>query len=828
MSPFSWRPRIVPLATLCIFLFTVALLVGCRSQVALSPASISRDPYASGDEQCGLQGELLPSPLRVIVEAPRRRGLLGGKGSARPVVGARVTFAIAEPAAGAAFAANGLARLEVPTDVAGSASATVRLGSRPGNVCITASVDTPSGAKSVRFRVLCGVELIGHDLEEPTGGTIDSFGVRLQDGPGTPAAGIEACFRVADASSDSSVGDELVWTDERGLATTSWTLGKSVRPYFASVTLRDTRPAVPQERRFTAGPITFHAMAMSKTKMLVKLFGGLAIFLVGMKGMSAGLRRMADRRLKAILQAMTRNRFLATGVGAGLTAMVQSSSAVTVMTVGFVNAGLMTLTQAIGVVYGASIGTTITAQIVAFQLDWVAYPAVAVGLAMTALGRRPWLKALGEAIMGFGLLFLGMTIMSDTLKPLRHSPEFQALFQLFDCSPVDGRIPAMSTLMCIVIGTVATCIVQSSSATVGLVIALSGQGLVSFYTAVPLVVGDNIGTTITAILASLGANRNAKRAALAHALYKIFGAAWMYLLLFVPLWHGQPVFLGFVDHITPGEVFAAAPENLTRHVANAHTAFNVLNCMLFLPFVDFMARLCRKVIPVTDADRETVLEYLEPHLLDSPSLALQQAVREVGYMLRRAQKSINEGCEFFYGGPSDLAQKIKAREDLIDRLQAEITSYLVELSRKELAPMEATLIPALIHAVNDAERIGDHSENLVELTHLKHDNQHTITDTAEEDIRRLQDLLNQQFDVILRTLGHAESNEVDHVLVKEEEITELVKAATEAHVRRLEAQTCEVQAGVVFLDFIAHLERVGDHLVNIAERAGRIMQVTGS
>ncbi len=827
---FSHRPKASLHVGLCLAwaVLSIVSLPGCHPNRQVSPDTISQAPHASGDGQSGLCGQPLAQPLRVLVQGPKEPGVLGGKGSRQSACGVPVTFTISSPDSDTVFVDNGASTTVQETDAAGIAAANVLLGTRPGDTEIAASVDTPKGTRFTSFRVLTGVEVVGKDLEAPAGETIDAFGVRLTDVDGTPAQGVDVYFRVEGGEDGASIGATEVRTDEAGLATTSWALGKDTGRNFASVTIRDRRSNLPDSQRFDVREIEFEAMSVNKMAMALELFGGLAVFIFGMKLMSDGLRRMADRRLKSILQAMTRNRFLATGVGAGLTAMVQSSSAVTVMTVGFVNAGLITLTQAIGVVYGANIGTTITAQIIAFKLDNLAYPAIALGLIISTVARRPNVKAFGEAILGFGLLFLGMKTMSGTLKPLRHSPEFVSWFQLFDCSPgPSGIVRPGAALMCILVGTIATVVVQSSSATVGLVLALSSQGLLTFYTAVPLVLGDNIGTTITAVFASIGANRNARRTALAHTLFNVIGASYMYLLLFLPFWHGQPVFLGLVDAVTPGDAFAAEPENLMRHVANAHTTFNLINCSVFLFFVGPMARLCQRIIPLTDADRETVLQYLEPHLLNAPSLALEQAVKEVAYMLRRAQKSINEGCAFFFGGPRELEEKLLIREDVIDRLQEEITSYLVELSRKPLQPSEAALIPALIHVVNDAERVGDHSENLVELTHLARQGNHYLSPTALETVQQFQDLLNQQFQAILDSLNQADPSVEQQVLAREETITALVQDATEAHVQRLERQECKVQAGVIFLDLLAHLERVGDHLVNIAERTGVIVRVTG-
>jgi Na/Pi-cotransporter len=494
------------------------------------------------------------------------------------------------------------------------------------------------------------------------------------------------------------------------------------------------------------------------------------------------------------------------------------------MVVGFVNAGLMTLTQAVGVIFGANIGTTATAQIIAFRLESLSYPAIGIGLIISLLSRKPSTKSLGEAIMGFGLLFLGMTIMSDLLKPLSNSPEFRSYFQLFDCTPVDGVMPWGSALMCIVVGTVMTCIVQSSSATVGLVMALASQGLINFYTAVPLVLGDNIGTTITAILASLTTNRNAKRAALAHSIFNVAGAAYMYALFFIPAWNGQPFFLGLVDAITPGNVFAPVPENVARHIANAHSLFNIANCLLFLPFIGLLVKLAETIIPRSTADKETVLEYLEPHLLRTPALALEQAIHEVAYMVRRAQKSFEEGCAYFHGGPPDLERKVINREKVIDRLQSEITAYLVELSRQELPAAEAALIPVLIHAVNDTERIGDHSEELVSLGADRRQRDITFSETAERDLRQLEQLVAEEFEASHRALVEKHHEQVERVLRRQGRIVELMGRISENHVVRLESDECDIQTGVIFLDFIGHLEQIAHHLLNIAERAGLVIR----
>ncbi len=808
------RPHSRSLLSFVFLALSAALLSGCAGSESSIPDKLSIEKHASGNGQVGFHGTPLEKPLRVHLEGPQVPGLLGGKGSRSPIAGEPILFEVVNVESGAVFTNNGETQITVETATDGIAGAKLTLGDRSSDLLIRASVPSFNDISTVEFRVVSGVELIGKNLEGTTGSKLEEFGVRLIDPSGEPAQGVTVYF----SAIDSSVGKSAVITDEEGRAVTSWKLGKHVKQYFAHVEIEDTRANIAPAQRFAVRTIEFKASALNKQKMLLTLFGGLGIFIFGMKLMSGGLQRVADRRLKSILQAMTRNTTLAVIVGAGLTAMVQSSSATTVMVVGFVNAGLVSLTQAIGIVYGANIGTTITAQMIAFKLDALAYPAIIVGLVASVISKRPAIKHSGEAMLGFGLLFLGMMTMSDILRPLRTSPEFIEWFQLFDCTPVNGMIPWRAAFMCVVIGTVVTVIVQSSSASIGLVLALCGQGLIPFYTAFPLILGDNIGTTITAILASLGANRNAKRTALAHMMFNVFGATYMYILLFVPLWNGEPLFLGFVNSITPGDVFAETPDNLPRHVANAHTAFNIMNCIIFIPLVGFMAKVCERIIPLSGEDRESKMDYLEPHLLKTPSLALELATKEVMYMVRRSQKSINDGCDFFRGGAASLADRILEREDIIDQLQAEITAYLVELSQQPLTPGESALIPVLIHAVNDAERIGDRSENLVELTQLRRQNKLPFTETAEKDIRALQELINKQFHAIYATLEGGDIDKLQEAKERDKEIGAIVERASEDHVKRLESGECQVQSGVIFLDFVSNLERVAAHTLNIEER----------
>ena len=826
MTHFRVFFRGSPAFFLCTFGFIALCLAGCDGRSPVEPDKLSLDAHASGNNQMGEYGSTLDKPFRMLVEGPVRPGLLGGKGSRGVSVGQRILFEVENPESGAVFEESNGITLEALTDTSGTARALLRLGNTPGDVMVQASLPDNPDLGFVEFRAVAGVESIGKGLEGPTGSTVGPVGLRLSNPDGNPAEGVEVNFRIAGSGDGAKVKSYRVFTDADGTAETAWSLGSEIRQYYVDAEIIDNRPGIAPDQRFNVRSVTFKAMATDLSKMIIVLFGGLAIFIFGMKLMSEGLQRIADRRLKSILQFMTRNRVMAVLAGTVMTAMVQSSSATTVMTVGFVNAGLMTLKQAIGVVFGANIGTTVTAQIIAFKLDDLAYPSIAIGLLIMMFFKRQQWKFTGQVLLGFGLLFLGMKTMGGILKPLRYSPEFQAWFQLFDCTPVDGgMIPAGKAFMCIIIGTVTTLVVQSSSATVGLVLALASQGLIGFHTAVPLILGDNIGTTITANLAAIGTSRNARRTALAHTLFNVIGAAYMYVLLFIPLWDGHPVFLGFIDWLTPGDALGGESENLLRHVANAHTVFNVFNVVIFLGFTGVMARVCNFLIPIRESERDSVLEYLEPKLLNAPTIALQQAVKEVVFMVRKGQKSMNETCELLCDGQEKYIETILSREDVIDKLQHEITSYLVELSRANLDPDESALIPALIHAVNDAERLGDHAEAQVELHRLLKENKLKLADHEHVGMREFQGLLNAGFEAIYKMLETGENQSMEEAHRIHERLKALIKRLTDEYVKRLDAGECDVQAGVIYLDALAHLERMGDHLVNIAERSSHILKV---
>ena len=443
-------------------------------------------------------------------------------------------------------------------------------------------------------------------------------------------------------------------------------------------------------------------------QIAVMAAGGLALFIHGMGLMSDGLRETAGSKLKAVLGYMTKNRFFAIAAGAGVTALIQSSSATSVMTVGFVNAGLLSLQQAIGVIFGANIGTTITGQIVSLKLDDLALPAITIGVAGLLAARGKSMRGILRTVLGFGFLFYGMQVMSHELKSLTEMPAFIRFFSTFDCTPsATGHLPLGCVLGAIAVGTLCTMLVQSSSATIGITIALAEAGAINIWTAIPIVLGDNIGTTVTAGLAAIGTNANARRTALAHALFNLLGTmiltASFAFVFTAPGGVGAPAFFHLVDLCVPGDSFAGA--NPGRHVAMAHTLFNIGNVILLSAFIPALARICETIIRSKGESRTLTLE---PKLLVAPALALQAAASAVAEMTRRAWTVASVALNNSLGKTSVNPESIETAEREVDEMREQIKAYLVEIfSQRKLSQREALMIPELIHCANDAERISD-------------------------------------------------------------------------------------------------------------------------
>jgi phosphate:Na+ symporter len=542
--------------------------------------------------------------------------------------------------------------------------------------------------------------------------------------------------------------------------------------------------------------------------MLFQLVGGLGLFLYGMGLMSDGLKKVAGQKLRKILEKLTKRPVIAVMVGAFTTCLIQSSSATTVMTVGFVNAGLLTLKQALCVVLGANVGTTMTAWLVSgmavLKLTSYALPAVGIGFLINILGKTQQKRSIGQIILGFGLLFIGIGFMKDAFSPLQDSQQVQeALIWL-------GQKPILAVLA----GAVITMLLQSSSASIMMVQTLAFSGAfgtdwkLALAVAIPFILGDNIGTTITAQIAALRASRNAKRVAWGHTAFNCLGV--MYILPLV--WMG--LYVNLVNFITPGE---PSQGSIMFLIAVSHSLFNVFNTIIFLPLMNWLEVLLLKVLPVTEEELEQKPVILEEHLLHTPAIALEQAKREIVRMSDRAMKAVGRACEGLANSDIKKLAKAMQTEEIIDDFQNEITSYLVALSKEQLDEEVSVELPVLLHMVNDLERVGDHAVNIVEIAERKIEKKITFTDIANQESQTMVDEVRDMFDNIIVALKSKDRQAALKVMSNENALNRMQVKYRRNHVQRLTDGTCDAQAGLIFIDMVDNLEKIGDHLTNVAQ-----------
>jgi len=549
-------------------------------------------------------------------------------------------------------------------------------------------------------------------------------------------------------------------------------------------------------------------------QLIFGLIGGLGLFLFGMKIMSEGLQKVAGDRMRQILAALTNNRVVGTMVGIAVTAIIQSSSATTVMVVGFVNAGLMSLVQSIGVVLGANIGTTVTAQLIAFKITKFALPAIGIGAAFKLFSKNKKSSYLGEILLGFGLLFYGLEIMTDTFKPLRASAEFVDMFATVGDNHLLG----------VLIGTILTMVVQSSSATMGITIALASSGVLTFEASIALILGENIGTTITANLAAIGTNLAARRTALAHFLFNFIGVC--YMLVFFTF------FLKFISSITPGDAdFVIQTQEqaarlggaigdkpfIARHIANTHTMFNIINTIIFLPMVGLLAKLSTVLIRGRDEEIEFHLKYLDNRVLNTPPIALAQARSETRRMARIAQEMVVETLQFLQDNDVKRIPGLQKKEDLTDVLQKEITDFLVALSQASITEDTSHEVASMMHMVNDLERVGDHCENLWSLNMRKLDQRITFSEIAMNEIAEISDLTKNFLGKVVTALEMKETTIYSEAHNLEDAIDDLEERLRDNHILRLNTGECTVNSGLIFIDMLHNFEKIGDHTYNVAK-----------
>ncbi|MEG1560456.1 MAG: Na/Pi cotransporter family protein [Clostridia bacterium] len=526
------------------------------------------------------------------------------------------------------------------------------------------------------------------------------------------------------------------------------------------------------------------------------MIGGLALFLYGMRLMGTGLEHAAGSKLKSILETLTRNRFIGMLVGVALTVLIQSSSATTVMVVGFVNANLMDLAQAVGVIMGANIGTTITGQLIALNITSIAPIFALLGLAVLMFTKRKTVQHVAEVFIGLGFLFMGLGIMSDSLSALRTNEAFIGFMLNFADHP----------LLAILAGTMFTAIIQSSSASIGILQAFAMQGLITIDNALPLMFGMNIGTCITAAIAAIGASKDAKRAAFIHFLFNIIGTL---------------VFMGFIQIIPFTEwMMALTPNNTVAQIANANTIFKVVTTLLLLPFANILTKISYFVIRGKDRanDDSPRFEHININV-GAVSIAMSQIALEVDRMQNLAKSNLHTALESFFQNNYKAFEDVEKNEETIDFLNREITKILIKLNAMELTKADAKHVSSLFHILSDIERIGDHAENIAEYT-MQTNQRHVQFSRAAKD--ELKALANGVYKIIDDTYAFYKGDSgigMDEIYKLEENIDESTERYTNNHIARMNSKECAPDTGAIFVEVLTDLERIADHALNIAQVA---------
>lgn len=522
----------------------------------------------------------------------------------------------------------------------------------------------------------------------------------------------------------------------------------------------------------------------------LQVLGGLGLFLYGMNLMGIGLEKAAGDKLKRLIEVLTNNRLMGVLVGIIVTMIIQSSSATTVMVVGFVNAGLMTLHQAVGVIMGANIGTTITAQLIAFNLTDYAPIAVALGVGIWIATSKKKAKSMAEILIGFGILFMGMDMMGKGLKPLADMPIFTKIM-------ISLKNPVLGML----VGLGLTAIIQSSSASVGLLQALAGQGLIQMDVAFPILFGQNIGTTTTALISSIGANKNAKRAAVLHFLFNLIGTI---------------LFMSFLQYPVERFVVKLSPFDVKRQIANAHSLFNLVNVIVLLPFANILVKAAKILVPGDDKLEAQEAKFLDPRIIETPTIAIGQVSKEILRMGDMALDNLMKVKDALVEAKYDNIDLALEQEQKINRLQREITDYLVILSNAPISDDEHKRVNVYLNIINDIERVGDHAENIAELAMVRRDNNYPFTDQAISELHEIFDKTSEAFKQSLEALRTDSQALAKGVLALEEEVDTLERQNRTNHIERLNKGLCQTGSGIIFLDAISNLERIADHSSNIA------------
>jgi phosphate:Na+ symporter len=552
--------------------------------------------------------------------------------------------------------------------------------------------------------------------------------------------------------------------------------------------------------------------------ILIQTLGGLGMFILGMKMMTEGLQATAGQKIRSILEAISLNRFLGCLTGAGVTAMVQSSSATTVMLIGFVSAGIMGFEQAIGVVIGANVGTTITGQMIAFKLTKAALPAIAIGVGLKYFSKQRNYRHIGDIILGFGLLFYGMTVMKQGLAPIKSDPQFISFFTTFSTETMGGIV------LCVAMGAILTVMVQSSSATVGLTMTLATAGLLTFPTALALVLGENIGTTITAQLATLGSkNADAHRTANAHTIFNVIGVG-IILAIF-------PFFVTIVQTMTlkmgagpVGQLVDNEYINSARYIANGHTLFNIINALVFLIFMPKLIQLTLLISPKIKESKERYpLPSFDETFIDSPIGALARVKGEMIQMSKFAHMNLKKTSTCLKQRDDDILGERETVEEHLDSSQKVIIKYLATISQGEINTAEAKEISEMMRIVNNIERLGDSMENVSKMLERIYDKKIAFSDDAKQDLIDISNQVTVFFELVIDEMSEKSEGFYQKALAYEDTIDQMREDMRYKHIERLRANDCSVDAGVFFIAIVSNYEKMGDYCYNIATGVSRII-----
>lgn len=517
---------------------------------------------------------------------------------------------------------------------------------------------------------------------------------------------------------------------------------------------------------------------------------GLGLLLFGIQMMATGLQKAAGNRLRVFVAFLTKNRLLALLVGMIITIIIHSSAATSVMVVGFVNSGIMTLQQGVGVIMGANIGTTITGQLLSFNIAKFAPVVLVAGLILQLTGKTTKKRNFAEVLIGLGILFIGMSLLKEAMNPLKGYPKFEEYLVRWGTNPILG----------ISLGIVITMLMQSSAATIAILIALGSEGILPLEAALYIIYGDNIGTCATAMISSIGSSINARRIALIHLLFNIIGTA--IFLLFV----GKPL-AAFVKYLNPGDV--------ARQVANSHSLFNIINVIILFPAANLLVKLATFIIPDKGEDSEFPL--LDRRFFATPAIALKNAVSESIVMIEMAKESLENAILAYRTRDKEYIEKSNKLEAKINNTQREIMAYLQNLSALNLSNHDRLILDALFNTVSDIERIGDHADNIAELSNTYIDKEVEFSEESTTEMRAIIDHIYLTLETLIETMVEGDTAKARRVLELEEEMDEMEKTSRHRQIERMNSMDSSIESGIIFLDLLSNLERVSDHANNIAQ-----------